>query len=279
MMERLQKLISQAGICSRRKAEELITAGRVTVNGTAVTELGSKADSERDHIKVDGKRLQFQDEKIYLLLNKPKGYLCTLSDPQGRPTVTDLLTGVSQRVFPVGRLDYSSEGLLLLTNDGDFANLIASAGEHCPKTYLAKVKGVPAPDALKRLISGISVDGKRLAPCKISTIKDVDNPWLSITLIEGKNNQIRKMFDRIGHSVVKLKRVQIGFLRDPHLKPGDFRRLAPDEVKRFKALQSGRPAISVLRDSRKTEKPNKPANNSGPAFEGTRANRDVRQVR
>lgn len=237
MMERLQKLISQAGVCSRRKAEELIAAGRVTVNGTAVTELGSKADSERDHIKVDGKRLQFPDEKIYLLLNKPKGYLCTLSDPQGRPTVTDLLKGVSQRVFPVGRLDYSSEGLLLLTNDGDFANLIASAGEHCPKTYLAKVKGVPPPDALKRLISGITVDGKRLAPCKISTLKDVDNPWLSITLIEGKNNQIRKMFDRIGHSVVKLRRVQIGFLRDPHLKPGDYRRLAPDEVRRFKALR------------------------------------------
>jgi 23S rRNA pseudouridine2605 synthase len=237
MMERLQKIISQAGVCSRRKAEELIAAGRVTVNGTAVTELGSKADSGRDHIKVDGKRLQFPDEKIYLLLNKPKGYLCTLSDPQGRPTVTDLLKGVSLRVFPVGRLDYSSEGLLLLTNDGDFANLIASAGEHCPKTYLAKVKGVPAPDALKRLISGITVDGQRLAPCKISTLKDVENPWLSITLIEGKNNQIRKMFDRIGHSVVKLKRVQIGFLRDPHLKPGDFRRLAPEEVKRFKALR------------------------------------------
>jgi 23S rRNA pseudouridine2605 synthase len=250
MMERLQKLISQAGICSRRKAEELIAAGRVTVNGTAITELGSKADSQRDHIKVDGKRLQFPDEKLYLLLNKPKGYLCTLSDPQGRPTVLDLLKGISPRVFPVGRLDYSSEGLLLLTNDGEFANLIASAGEHCPKTYLAKVKGVPAPDALKRITSGISIDGQRLAPCKITTLKDVDNPWLSITLIEGKNNQIRKMFDRIGHSVVKLKRIQIGFLRDPHLKPGDFRRLTPEEVKRFKALQARNQAIPRNRESR-----------------------------
>ena len=237
MMERLQKLISQAGVCSRRKAEELITAGRVTVNGVPVTTLGSKADCESDHIKVDGKRLQFSDEKIYLLLNKPKGYLCTLSDPQGRPTVTDLLHGVSQRVFPVGRLDYASEGLLLLTNDGDFANLITSAGGHCPKTYLAKLKGTPAPDALKQLTSGISIDGTRLAPCKIVTLKDADNPWLSVTLVEGRNNQIRKMFDRIGHSVVKLKRVQIGFLRDPHLKPGEFRRLAPEEVKRFKALR------------------------------------------
>lgn len=237
MMERLQKLISQAGICSRRKAEQLMTAGRVTVNGSPVTELGSKADSERDQIKVDGRRLQFSDKKVYLLLNKPKGYLCTLSDPQGRPTVTDLLHGVSQRVFPVGRLDYSTEGLLLLTNDGEFANLISSAGEHCPKTYLAKVKGTPTLEALKRLTSGISIEGTKLAPCKIVTIKEVDNPWLSITLIEGKNNQIRKMFDRIGHSVVKLKRIQIGFLRDPSLKPGDFRRLAPEEVRRFKTLR------------------------------------------
>jgi 23S rRNA pseudouridine2605 synthase len=237
MMERLQKLISQAGICSRRKAEQLMTAGRVTVNGSPVTELGSKADSERDQIKVDGRRLQFSDKKVYLLLNKPKGYLCTLSDPQGRPTVTDLLHGVSQRVFPVGRLDYSTEGLLLLTNDGEFANLISSAGEHCPKTYLAKVKGTPTPEALRRLTSGISIEGTKLAPCKIATIKEVDNPWLSITLIEGKNNQIRKMFDRIGHSVVKLKRIQIGFLRDPRLKPGDFRRLAPEEVWRFKTLR------------------------------------------
>ncbi|MBM3803433.1 MAG: rRNA pseudouridine synthase [Acidimicrobiia bacterium] len=248
MIERLQKLIAQAGLCSRRKAEELIAAGRVTVNGTAVTELGSKADSERDHIKVDGKRLHLTDEKVYLLLNKPKGYLCTLSDPQGRPTVTDLLHGVSHRVFPVGRLDYSSEGLLLLTNDGEFANAVASAGEHCPKTYLAKVRGVPSPDTLKRLAGGISIDGQRLAPCKIAIIKDADNPWLSITLIEGKNNQIRKTFDRIGHSVAKLKRVQIGFLRDPHLKSGAFRKLTLEEVRRFKALRPAKPRKDGLRN-------------------------------
>ena len=237
MIERLQKLISQAGICSRRKAEELIVAGRVTVNGNPVTELGSKADPDNDHIKVDGKRLHFSADKLYLLLNKPKGYICTLSDPQGRPTVTDLIRGISQRVFPVGRLDYGSEGLLLLTNDGDFANAIASAGDHCPKTYLAKVKGTPPAEALKKLSEGMKLEGKRLAPCRIETLKAADNPWLSITLIEGKNNQIRKMFERFGHSVVKLKRVQIGFLRDPHLKSGEYRRLTPEEVKRFKALK------------------------------------------
>jgi 23S rRNA pseudouridine2605 synthase len=240
MMERLQKLIAQAGLCSRRKAEELITAGRVIVNGSPVTELGSKADPLRDHIKVDGKRLDFGTERVYLLLNKPKGYLCTLSDPQGRPTVAELTKGVSRRVFPVGRLDYSSEGLLLLTNDGDFANILASAGEHCPKTYLAKVKGTPSTDALRRLAEGIHLDGKRLAPSRIEILKEADNPWFSITLIEGKNNQIRKMFERIGHSIVKLKRVQIGFLRDTNLKPGEYRHLTPEEIRRFKSLQRGK---------------------------------------
>jgi 23S rRNA pseudouridine2605 synthase len=252
MRERLQKLISQAGICSRRKAEELIQAGRVTVNGTPVTELGSQADPERDHIKVDGKRLTIDAGKIYLLLNKPKGYLCTLSDPQGRPTIIDLLHGISRRVFPVGRLDYSSEGLLLLTNDGDFANLIASAGAHCPKTYLAKVKGQPPADALARLVRGIYLDGKQLAPCRIEMLKEADNPWLSVTLIEGKNNQIRKIFERIGHSVVKLKRIQIGFLRDPHLKLGEYRRLTPEEVNRFKSLQR-----TSLQNSFRSSEPNR----------------------
>ncbi len=237
MKERLQKLIAQAGICSRRKAEELIVAGRVLVNGAAVVELGSKADPAVDHIKVDGRRLAFDSKNTYLLLNKPKGYLCTLSDPQGRPTVLDLLHGVSKLVFPVGRLDYASEGLLLLTNDGEFANLVASAGEHCPKTYVAKLRGMPTDGDLKKIMGGIWLDGKRLAPCRIETLKQADNPWFSITLVEGKNNQIRKMFDRIGHSVVKLKRVQIGFLRDPRLKAGEFRFLTPDEVRRFKGLR------------------------------------------
>ena len=255
-MERLQKLIAQAGLCSRRKAEELIIAGRVTVNGTSVTELGSKADPHRDHIRVDGKRLHFGLSPTYLLLNKPKGYLCTLSDPEGRPTVIDLLRGgeAAKRLFPVGRLDYGSEGLLLLTNDGEFANKIASAGDHCPKTYLAKIRGVPAVAELKQLSEGIYLDGRRLAPCRIKILKETENPWLSITLVEGKNNQIRKMLEHVGHPVVKLKRVQIGFLRDPHLRSGEYRHLTTDEVKRFKSLEPRRPAARRCVDSDFREK-------------------------
>ena len=237
-MERLQKAIAQAGVCSRRKAEELILAGRVTVNGKTVTQLGTKVDPESDHIKVDGKRLRFDQQKVYLLLNKPKGYLTTLSDPLERPKVIDLIRGISQKVFPVGRLDFNSEGLLLLTNDGEFANAIATAGEHCPKTYLTKVKGNPTSDELKKISQGMFLDGKPVAPCRIETFKEGDNPWFRVTLIEGKNNQIRKMFERIGHPVVKLRRVQIGFLRDDYLKPGDYRPLTTEEVKRFKHLQN-----------------------------------------
>jgi len=237
MMERLQKVIAQSGICSRRQAEELITAGRVLVNGNPVTELGSKVDPLRDSVKVDGKRIRANQQKVYLLLNKPKGYLCTLSDPEGRPKVGDLIRGVSQRLFPVGRLDFASEGLLLLTNDGDFAHIVASAGEHCPKTYLAKVRGNPSQDELKKISQGFSLEGEPIAPCTIKAFKEADNPWFTVRLNEGKNNQIRRMFDFIGHPVVKLRRIQIGFLRDPVLKPGDYRHLSPQEISRFKNLK------------------------------------------
>jgi 23S rRNA pseudouridine2605 synthase len=237
MMERLQKVIAQAGVCSRRRAEELIAAGRVLVNGSAVTQLGSKVDPSRDSIKVDGKRVRPDQQKIYILLNKPKGYICTLSDPEGRPKVGDLIRGVSQKLFPVGRLDYASEGLLLLTNDGEFANLIASAGEHCPKTYLVKIRGNPTQDRLKKIAQGFSLEGEPIAPCQIRSFKEGDNPWFSVRLTEGKNNQLRRMFDHIGHPVSKLKRVQIGFLRDPQLKTGQYRHLTAQEVTRFKGLK------------------------------------------
>jgi 23S rRNA pseudouridine2605 synthase len=237
MMERLQKVIAQAGVCSRRKAEELIAQGRVSVNGKIILQLGTKVDASQDHLKVDGRRLRFGSSKIYLLLNKPRGYLCTLSDPQGRPKVTDLIHGISQKIFPVGRLDYASEGLLLLTNDGEFANIIASAGEHCPKVYLTKVRGNPTLDELREISHGLVLDGQPIAPCQIQYLKQGDNPWFSVTLTEGKQNQIRKMFERINHPVVKLRRVQIGFLSDPHLKPGDYRHLTPGEVSRFRRLQ------------------------------------------
>lgn len=237
MMERLQKVIAQAGICSRRRAEELITAGRVLVNGSAVTQLGSKVDPSRDSVKVDGKRIRTDQQRVYILLNKPKGYICTLSDPEGRPKVGDLIRGVPQKLFPVGRLDYATEGLLLLTNDGEFANLIASAGEHCPKTYLVKVRGNPSQDQLTKIARGFSLEGESIAPCQIRFFKEGDNPWFTVRLTEGKNNQIRRMFDHIGHAVTKLKRVQIGFLRDPQLKTGEYRHLTPHEIARFKSLQ------------------------------------------
>jgi 23S rRNA pseudouridine2605 synthase len=237
MIERLQKLISQAGICSRRKAEELILAGRVTVNGRVATKLGSKADLSVDHVRVDEKLICIPFRKTYLLLNKPKGFVCTLSDPQGRPTIMDLLPEPSRRLFPVGRLDLMSEGLLLLTDDGDFAQTIMSAGPHCPKTYLVKVRGNPTEEDLSTLRRGVRLEGKPLASCQIEEMKPGENPWFKVSLIEGKNNQVRKMFDLIDHPVVKLKRLQIGFLRDPKLKAGAFRPLSVEEIRRFKALK------------------------------------------
>lgn len=243
MLERLQKFIAQAGICSRRKAEELIQAGRVSVNGKTVTQLGTKIDIASDYVRLDGKRLAVRAQRVYLLLNKPKGYLSTLSDPEDRPTVKDLIRGVPQRVYPVGRLDYYSEGLLLLTNDGEFANMIASARNHCSKTYLVKVRGTPSANSLEMLSKGISLDGHTTAPCQIRFAKAGDNPWLEVILFEGRNNQIRRMFEWIGHSVQKLKRVQIGFLRDDRLKPSQYRSLTSSEVERFKQMAGKQPRI------------------------------------
>lgn len=231
--DRLQKVIANAGVCSRRQAERLIQEGRVSVNGKPVTRPGAKVEPSRDHVRVDGKRVRPPGRQTYLLLNKPRGYLCTLSDPAGRPLVGQLIRGCPPGVNSVGRLDFNTEGLLLLTNDGEFANRIASAGPHCPKTYMAKVRGTPSRANLAKISKGLSLDGRRLAPCKVAMVKRSDNCWLRITLIEGRNNQIRKMFDRVGHSVIKLRRVQIGFLKDARLKPGDYRHLSRQEVMRF----------------------------------------------
>jgi 23S rRNA pseudouridine2605 synthase len=238
--ERLQRIIAAAGIASRRKAEQLITGGLVSVNGQIVTELGTKADPERDHIRVNGKLLHGSERHVYLLMNKPKGYVTTLSDPEGRPTVMDLLHGVGARVYPVGRLDYASEGLLLLTNDGDMANHLMKAASHVPKTYMVKVAGVPGSEGLEKLRAGISIPterGKRVrtSPAKIRVIREAANPWYEITLMEGKNRQIRKMFEEIGHHVEKIKRVRYGPLElDVH--PGQFRKLSAPEVEKLKAL-------------------------------------------
>jgi 23S rRNA pseudouridine2605 synthase len=237
--ERLQKIIAAAGIASRRKAEQLITGGLVTVNGHMVTELGSKADPERDHIRVSGRLLRGPERHVYLLMNKPKGYVTTVKDPENRPTVMDLLHGIGARVYPIGRLDYASEGLLLLTNDGDLTHGLMKAASHVPKTYLVKVAGNPTIESLSRLREGISIPsdrGRRVktAPATIRMIREAANPWYEVTLTEGKNRQIRRMFEEIGHHVEKIKRVRYGPLQlDVH--PGEFRKLTIEEVARLKS--------------------------------------------
>jgi 23S rRNA pseudouridine2605 synthase len=237
MMERLQKIIAAAGIASRRKAEELMLAGDVSVNGKVVTELGTKADPDKDHIKVRGKLINptlQKQENIYLLLNKPPGFLTSRSDPKNRPLVIDLLGPYRNKVHPVGRLDFKSEGLLLLTNDGDFTYQISHAAKEVPKIYQVKVKGKPGNHQIRLLERGVAIDGARTAPAKIRLLEEsAMNAWFEVTLYEGRNQQIRKMFDSIGHSVTKLRRVAIGFLRNEKLKPGEFRFLNRNEVKKF----------------------------------------------
>jgi 23S rRNA pseudouridine2605 synthase len=269
--ERLQKIIAAAGIASRRSAEKLITSGAVSVNGTMITELGSKADPEHDHIRVNGKLLHGAERQVYLLMNKPKGYVTTVSDPEGRPTVMDLLRGIRARVYPVGRLDYASEGLLLLTNDGELSNKLMKAASHVPKVYVVKVAGTPNEAGLEKIRRGLSIStesrftgfrdpqnktstgedarapktgaGKpharskqrvRTAPAKVRLVREGDNPWYELTLMEGKNRQIRKMFEEIGHHVEKIKRVRYGPL-SLDIPPGEFRRLSAAEVEKLKA--------------------------------------------
>jgi len=238
MEQRLQKLIAAAGVASRRHAEELIAAGRVTVNGAVVKELGSKADPDKDHIKVNGKLInpQLQSrEKVYVLLNKPKGYLSSVSDPEGRPLVTELLPPALGKLHPVGRLDFNTEGLLLLTNDGDFTNFITAARNRVEKVYEVKVKGVPAESGIQRLRRGITLeDGTRTAPARIKLLHETQtNAWYEVLLHQGRNQQVRRMFELIGHSVLKLRRVRIGFLNDEHMKPGHWRLLSASEVARL----------------------------------------------
>jgi 23S rRNA pseudouridine2605 synthase len=239
MQERLQKLIAAAGVASRRHAEELIAAGEVTVNGRVVTEPGTKADPARDHIKVRGRLINPQlaeRRKVYVLLNKPRGYLASLSDPEGRPLVTELVPASLGRLHPVGRLDFNTEGLIILTNDGELTNFITSARNKVRKVYEVKVKGVPPEDAVERLRRGVVLDdGVRTAPAEITLAGETGaNAWFEVVLQEGRNQQIRKMFDTVGHSVVKLRRVAIGRLRDERLRPGDWRMLTDAEVAAFK---------------------------------------------
>ena len=233
---RLQKILAEAGLASRREAEEWIREGRVRVNGR-VARLGERADPDRDAIRADGKRVRPPAAKTYLLLNKPKGFVTTVSDPEGRRTVLDLLPeGARRRVRPVGRLDVQTEGLLLLTDDGDLAARVAHPRSGCAKEYRVKVSGVPDENDLERLRRGIFLGGSRTRPCAIDRLSTTGargegNSWLRVTLGEGRSRQIRRMFETIGHPVSKLKRTAIGPIRDERLPVGAIRPLTPPELR------------------------------------------------
>jgi 23S rRNA pseudouridine2605 synthase len=227
---RLQKILAESGVASRRTSERLMTEGRVTVNGQTVTELGSKADPAVDDIRVDGRRIRRPERKRYLLLNKPRGFVSTRSDPQRRPTVIDLLKGVREYVYPVGRLDYDSEGLLLLTNDGDLAARLTHPRHGVERVYEARVRGEPDARSIERLARGIVIDGRRTAPARAR----MTHGAIELTLREGRKRQVRLMCEAIGHPVLRLKRVRFGPITDDRLKPGQFRELTPGEVARLK---------------------------------------------
>lgn len=237
MLERLQKIISKAGITSRRASEEMILAGRVMVNGKIVDQLGSKADPDKDIIEIDGNRLTIKSERLYVLLNKPAGYMTTLSDPEGRAVVTELLKELNERVYPVGRLDYNTEGILLLTNDGEWSNLLMHPRNEVEKEYHVRVRGKVDTSQLKKLESGVEIDGRMTAKAVVKMIKSGENnDWFSITIHEGRNRQVRRMCEAVSLSVVRLKRVRYGSLSIKGLKPGEYRVLDPKEVASFNAV-------------------------------------------
>ncbi len=256
-LERLQKILAQAGVASRRSAENLITAGRVQVNGKVVTELGTKADAARDHIRVDGKLLQGSERIRYFMLNKPRGFVTTVRDPEGRPTVMEFFAKMRERLYPVGRLDYLSEGLLLVTNDGDLANKLTRAAAGVEKTYLVKVAGEPTEEDLDRLRSGVGIErGKpgsgrvQTAPAQIRKVRQGDNPWYEVILIEGRNRELRKMFEEIGHHVEKIRRVGYGPLV-LDIEPGKMRELEAEELDDLRKTADGKMRKPKLKDIRR----------------------------
>jgi 23S rRNA pseudouridine2605 synthase len=284
-LERLQKIISRSGLASRRKAEEWIVAGRVSVNGQVIRELGTKADTETDHISVDGKAVRPPTRLVYIALNKPREYMTTRLDPEGRPTVMDLIKKVKEPVYPVGRLDFQSEGLLFLTNDGEFANRLTSTASQIPKTYWVKVQGMPPEKELEKLRRGIVLDGRRTLPASIKLLRTAQramdrsteartteartaesrsressdktgaNAWYEIVITEGRQNQIRRMFSLIGYRVQKLKRVEIGSFALGDLAAGEFRYLIPADLHR---VLSQKRAAEAHRPFRLDQKPRKP---------------------
>ncbi|MGH9338009.1 MAG: pseudouridine synthase [Acidobacteriota bacterium] len=231
MKERLQKIISHGGIASRRKAEELILEGRVTVNGRIVTELGTRADPRQDHIKVDGKLIR-PEPLEYHALHKPRGVLSSVSDPQRRPVVTDYVRS-SRRLYPAGRLDFQSEGLMILTNDGELTRKLTEGGK-VEKVYQVKVHGQASEDQLDKLRKGFRLEGVKLAPSTIKLLKEGNNCWYEVGLRQGKNRQIRNMFEHIGHPVLRIRRTAIGPVSLAGLRPGASRKLSPQEIQRLK---------------------------------------------
>lgn len=243
MQERLQKILSSAGITSRRSAEVMITAGRVAVNGQIVTELGSKADPETDKITVDGKPVAISKKRIYLLLNKPAGYVTTLSDPDGRPVVTELLKDIPERLYPVGRLDFNTEGLLLLTNDGDWANRLAHPSHEVEKEYLVKIRGSLGSDKIALLTKGVKLDDGMTAPAKIEIIRVLEkNVWFTMTIHEGRYRQVRRMCEAVELPLVKLKRIRYGNILLGELKTGEYRLLDPAEAKLLAGGSKSKPS-------------------------------------
>ena len=274
--DRLQKILAQAGIASRRKAEEIILEGRVQVNGVVVSTLGTRHDALKDHIRVDGKLLQGPEQQRYYMLNKPRGYVTTLEDPEKRPTVMQLMAkqksgphGDNVRLYPVGRLDYLSEGLLLMTNDGNLANSLSKAAAGVEKTYLVKISGTPPASGLQQIRSGIMIDRGRLdevrsgrrdriitSPAKVELVRGGDNPWYELTLTEGRNRQIRKMFEEIGHHVEKIRRIGYGALT-LDVPPGAFRELTVGEVQALNRAAAGKKVErkKVLPEAAQLKKP------------------------
>jgi 23S rRNA pseudouridine2605 synthase len=240
-VERLQKLLSMAGVASRRLSEDLIRQGRVTVNGSVVTQLGTKANLERDEVRVDGRRVRARQRMRYILPNKPRGYVTTRRDPQGRPTVMDLLKSVHEYIYPVGRLDYDSEGLLLLTNDGELAAQLTHPRHEVERVYEARIRGVPDAHALDRLARGVVIEGRRTAPARVELVESrEDQSVVEIALHEGRQRQVRNMFEAVAHPVIRLRRVRLGPIADENLTTGYWRELTPAEVARLRrAVRQG----------------------------------------
>jgi 23S rRNA pseudouridine2605 synthase len=265
MQERLQKIIAHAGVSSRREAEAMIREGRVTLNGRVVEELGTRADPDRDHIKVDGKLITKAEPHRYILLYKPKEVMTTVEDPQGRRTVIELVRGIRERIYPVGRLDFHSEGLVLLTNDGELAFKVSHPTHGSVKTYSVKVRGVPEERLVDKLRRGITIDGKRTLPCDIERMHttgkrdDEGNSWFEVKLREGRTQQIRKMFQAVGHPVSKLRRVAIGPISDPKLTPGVWRELTKQEVKMLETMKEPKKSVKPRRTTARPASRKKPA--------------------